>query len=316
MKIKKVFVSLILLSILALNTQAYWEDHDINGRYMFGYASVGDNPTLYMPEIENNLIPTNVQTIAVNAASDNLTARINYLNSRGQKAIIVLDNLLFLNDSALATPCGIYSWRNRLDYQAKFNSWYNLNAANLTPVKTAVIVINTEVNNRCIPYTSLDTVTQFVVSRIPPSIPTIAGYGRSNGAQPLPAVIPASLAGVALFKYQVFDPRTDAAYQQELANLKSKLTKAQRIILVPDGFYTDAHAQLGWAKWYLGYVALNYAELAKSDFKVVGLVFFLWPSFTEGALFEGTRDLPQSVRDRHRLASCGMNIQSPLLSTC
>jgi hypothetical protein len=315
MKIKKVFVSFLLLSIVVLNTQAYWEDHDIYGHYMFGYAGVGDDPTLYMPEVESNRIPTNVQSIVVNTSTDNLASRINYLNSRGQKAIIVLDNLLFLKDSALATPCGVESWRNRLDYQAKFTTWFNINAAILVPGKVAVLVINTEVNNRCIPYTSLDIVTQYVVSRIP-SIPTVAGYGRSTGAQPLPAVVPASLAGVLLFKYQVLDPRTDSAYQQELTNLKAKLTSAQRIILVPDGFYSDAHAQMGWARWYLGYLALNYAELAKNDPKVVGLVFFLWPSFTEGSLNEGTRDLPQSVRDRQRLASCGMNIQSPLLMTC
>jgi hypothetical protein len=304
-------ISILLLLAVAFPARAYWEEHDVQGRYFFGYAGVGDNPSLYMPEVENNRIPTNVQSLAVNNPTDGLTGRLNYLNSHGQKAVLVLDDLLFIQDPALPTPCGAESWRIRLNYQVRFDDWVSRNAANLKIEKIAMLVINTEVNNRCIPSYSLDTVTKFVTARLP-SIPTLAGYGRSGaGAKPLPDQIPASLAGVLFFKYQILDPRSDDSYQHEFNELKAKLSAEQRIILVPDGFYSSSHAAAGWPKWYLGYLALNYAELAKSDPKVVGLVFFLWASFGEGTdLYQGSRDLPQSIRDRQRLAGCGMNIQS------
>jgi hypothetical protein len=313
---KKTLFTIILLFFTALSIRAHWEEHDINGQYLFGYAGVGDKPSLYMPEIEANRIPTNVQSLEVNLSTDNLTSRINYLSAHGQRAFIVLDDLLFIHDPNLPTPCGADSWRNRLDYQVKFTNWFNLNAPNLTPGKVAALVINTEVNNRCIPSYSLDAVTKFVTARIP-SIPTLAGYGRSGaGAKPLPDQIPASLAGALFFKYEILDPRTDDSYQQEFSELKARLSAQQRIVLVPDGFYSGSHAQRGWPKWYLGYLALNYAELAKSDPQVVGLIFFLWSSFGEGdGLNIGSRDLPQSIRDRQRLAGCNMNIQSSLTCT-
>jgi hypothetical protein len=317
MKSKMILALFVLASICLPSVSAHWEEHDLNGQYLFGYAGVGENPQLYMPEVERNLIPTNVASLTINNPTDKPSARINYLNSRGQRAVLVLDSLLFIQDPNLPTPCGADSWRIRLDYQTRFDNWVTLNAANLTASKVAMLVINTEVNNRCIPSYSLDQVTQFVKARVT-SIPTVAGYGRSGpGAQLLPETIPSSLAGVLFFKYQVLDPRTDDSYQSEFTLLKSKLTSEQRIILVPDGFYSSSHAAAGWPKWYLGYLAMNYAELAKGDPRVVGLIFFLWPGFGDPSDFNlGSRELPQSIRDRQRLAACGLLIQSPLSSSC
>ena len=59
----------------------------------------------------------------------------------------------------------------------------------------------------------------------------------------------------------------------------------------------------GWPRWYLSSVASNYAALAQSEAKVIGVVYWLWstPPFPNAA---GTRDLPSSVLDRHRTLGC------------
>ena len=317
----RIVSALIMIWILASTTNAQWEEHDLNGQYLFGYAGIGyvneeGVPSLRLSEIESHGIPTNVQTLEVNTAADNLSARILQLQAYGQRAVLVLDNLLFKNVPTLNTPCGDFSWRHRLDFQPKFDNWLAINSAHLNPDTVALLVINTEVNNRCISHVSVDMVTQYVKSKLP-GIPTIAGYGRSTGAAPLPDIVPASLAGVAFFKYRTFDPRTDAAYQAEFNELKSKLTAEQRIILVPDGFYDSGHAAMGWPKWYLGYLALNYMNLALHDPKVAGIVMFLWSGFTDvNGRVLGTRELPLGVLDKHRQVGCGLRIQSPLSTQC
>jgi hypothetical protein len=310
----RIISALIVLSIFASNANAHWEDHDLRGKYLFGYS--GASSDLSLSEIEGNLIPTNVLTVEVNTAADDIGIQLRQLRSRGQRAVLLLDSLLFKNVPTLNTACGTFAWRHRLDFQAKFDNWLALNAAYVNPDYVAVLVMNTEVNNRCITAYSLDLVTQYVNAKLP-NLPTVAGYGRSAGAAPLPDTVPSSLAGVAFFKYRTFDPRTDAAYQADFNELKSKLTPAQRIILVPDGFYDSGHAALGWPKWYLGYLSLNYMSLALNDPKVVGIVVFLWTGFDDAnGRVLGTRDLPQGVRDKHKQVGCGLAIQSPMTINC
>lgn len=313
----KILITMIVfLFICVPQASAQWEEHDLLGQYLFGYAGVEDDLIAFIGEVERNNIPANAQTIVIGSAADDIGPRLGFLNSRGQRGILILDGLLFRPDAALNTPCGQNAWRKRLDFKAKFDAWHALNAASLVPEKVAIVVVNTEVNNRCVSVSSLDEVTQYVNSRLS-TLPTIAGYDGTRGAQPLPETIPASLAGVAFYRYHVLDPRTETTYQSHLAHLKARMTSEQRLVLVPDGFYDSFHAADGWPKWYLGVVALNYAKLAAADEKVVGLVFFRWPGFFEfGEMKLGVRDLPQSVRDRHREAACMLGLTNPFVTAC
>jgi hypothetical protein len=152
-----------------------------------------------------------------------------------------------------------------------------------------------------------------------PGVPTVLGYGRSPGAKPAPAYIPANIDWVGFYKYGIFDPsnpshayNADNQYLLEFNSLVSKLNAQQKIILVPDGWWGSfLHANLnshlgtgaGWPKWYLSNVALNYEAFALGQSKVVGLLFFLW-SVPNDPGFLGTKELPQSVRDRHREIAC------------
>ena len=286
------------------------------GQYLFGYAGIEDDLVAFVGEVERNNIPANVETVVIGSAADDIGPRLAFLNSRAQRGVLILDGLLFRPDPALNTPCGQNAWRSRFDFKAKFDAWRALNSESLVPEKVAMVVVNTEVNNRCISAASLDEVTQYVVARIP-GLPTIAGYEGTRGAQPLPETIPASLAGVAFYRYHVLDPRTEETYQAYLNHLKARMTPEQRLILVPDGFYDSFHAADGWPKWYLGILAVNYAKLVVADQKVVGLVFFRWPGFFEfGEMKLGVRDLPQSVRDRHREAACILRLTNPFVTAC
>lgn len=313
---KAILTTIVFLCLCVSQVNAHWEERDLLGQYMFGYSGVELDLARFMGEIEGSNIPTNVQLISVNAATDDIGPKLNFLNARGQRAIVVLDNLLFKQDSKINTPCGANAWRYRLDFKLKFDNWLALNAANVVREKVAILVVNTEVNNRCISFASLDEVAQYVGSRTP-SIPAIAAYDGTNGAQPLPQAIPSSLAGIGFYRYHTLDPRTDPTYQTQLNHLKSRMTPAQRLILVPESFYDSFHEADGWPKWYLGVVALNYARLALADPKVVGLLFFRWSAWEEfGEMKLGAVNLPQGVRDRHREAACMLKITNPFVTPC
>lgn len=63
---RKVLIILFLISTFHVNTAfAYWEEYDVYGKYMFGYAGIEDNLSLYFPEVQSNRIPTNTHTLVV-----------------------------------------------------------------------------------------------------------------------------------------------------------------------------------------------------------------------------------------------------------
>lgn len=301
------------LLVAEVSALGQWQNY--HGPYLFGYLGV-EAKAVNMSEVEANGIPTNVQTIPSGLAADSIGSKIDSANSRGQRAVILLDRLLFIVDQNLDTPCGPYSMRHRLDFKLKFDAWLQKNGEYMTPEKTALLLLHPEVNNACIPPESIDMVAQYVNSKNF-GIPVIAAYSATVGAQPLPEVIPASLAGVGFYKYQVLDPTTDADFQRDYALMKSRMTPDQKIVLGVDGFYDSWYRALGWPRWYLGYVALNYSTLALNDPQVTGLLIFQWESFYEfGETKTGTRDLPQNVRDRHRQAACQLGVYNPFVPSC
>jgi hypothetical protein len=312
--------AMIISVVLVAGVRAQqWPEHEVQGQYFYGYASAGDDPARFMPEVEANRIPTNVQSLSVSAPSEDITMRVELLRSRGQRTVVVLDLVLFKHVGGTGT-CGADTWRPWLNYQERFAIWRSINSAILTPENIAFVVVNTEVNNRCIDAGALDLVTQHVKAQLP-GVRAVAGYGRTDGAKPLAdGSIPASLDGVLFFRYYTFDPTTDQRYQEEFANVVGKLTETQRVIIVPDGFYGPGHAAREWPKWYLGYLALNHVKFAQSQSRVVGVMFLQWPDAinekTKQVELQGSRSLPQSVRDRQREAGCSLNVQNLLSTTC
>ena len=312
MKLKLLRIAGLKIVLVCLAVSASGQNPDtFFGQYLFGYIGID---TQNLTEIEQNQIPANTVWIVSNATQD-VRTQIDQANAHSLRAAINIEDALFRTDTTLNTPCGANSRRLRTDYQAKFSSWLNLNGSRITHDKVALLVLNTELNDRCIPYDSLNLAAQYVKSSVSSSpIPIIVGYAGGTGAQPLPTFIPPVLDGIGFLRYGVLDPRTDSGYQRDLTTLKSELTSTQRMILVPDGFWKQGST---WPQWYLGYVALNYASLALNDPKVVGLMIWTWTDASDPyGYYVGSRNLVQSARDRQRQAACSLGVHNPLVAPC
>jgi hypothetical protein len=283
---------------------------------VWGYTGVAGPGVNYLSEITAAGIPTNIASVDFTESwtTTNLASITSSFQAAGVKNTIFLDNVLYKKFYVLSSNCqdagGPFVWRLRGNWQDRLANFVSQNGAQITPAKTSFIAVFSEVNNACLSLTDVDTGAIAVKSYFP-GIPTVMGYGFDGSlGQPAPAYIPASIDWVGFFKYGYFDPadpsnpaNADTGYLTEFNSLVAKLGVNQRIILVPEGsWFQHLHANLGWPKWYLQYVALNYESFALSQPKVVGMIVFLWPSFLPD--ITGTKDLPQAVRDRHREIGC------------
>jgi hypothetical protein len=291
---------------------------------VLGYAGVAGPGKNLIGSVKAAAVPTNLASIDFPETwtAVDLGAIVSTFQGAGVRAALFLDNVLFKKFYVNASPCadeaGPFSWALRANWQSRLANFFAANAAYIDEVTTALLVVSSEVNNRCTDLGQVGTAATAVKGYFP-SLPTVMGYGRSPGARPAPAFVPATIDWVGFFKYGTFDPtnpahpyNADDRYLIELAALEAKLAAHQRILLVADGFWAEfLHRHLtshlgpgsGWPKWYLASLALNYEALARSEPKVVGMLVFLWSSPALPG-FQGTADLPESVREAHRAIGC------------
>jgi hypothetical protein len=270
--------------------QAPWNP---SGQYLFGYTGVEDAAD-YEREVMANGIKTNVTTLSSDWTTD-LGPAIQLHNNYGNRVAIFLDVILFQPD----TP----AWYLRPDYRFLFDSWYNRNRAYLTPDRVAFLIIMSEANNARLAPATIDQATTYVKSKIT-SIPTVVGSGFGDGAvdistQPLP-VLP---DGFAFWRYATKFPADPASlFQYWLRYFKSHMNQSrQRLIFVFDAHYGPWHLNAHLLQEDVGDMAIRYANLARTEPLVVGLVGFTWTSFDDVL---GLRDVSQGMRDRNRSASC------------
>jgi hypothetical protein len=286
---------ILLSSLLTPIASAHWEFHDLNGQYLFGYTGV-ESAFEYENEVKSNGIKTNITTLS-SEWTTNLSSAINHHNSAGNKVGIFLDTILFQE----ASP----AWYLRPDYRYLFDSWYNRNKLYLTSNRVALLIINSEANNRGLTNAALDTATAYVKSKIP-AIPTIVGYGLSPGAVDISGqALPVQPDGFAFWTYYVLHPETPGSrFQVWLNHFKSRIDASrQRLLIVFDAhFYNPAHLeQYHITQEMLGDMAIRYANIVRSEPLLVGMVGFNWHGFGD---ILGLRDITQSVRDQNRTASC------------
>jgi hypothetical protein len=301
---QKLTVIAVIALVFAFSTpkvNAHWEFHDVYGQYLFGYTGVEDTRPRNQDEITANGIMTNVTTIA-SCPNTNITATINYFNSKQVKAALFLDNVLFIE--AGTTPrCNESSpiWRLRQDYQAKFDSWYNTNKAYLTPQRVALLIINSEANNRGLPSSVLDQATAYVKTKLP-TIPTVVGYGLTQGATNATAPLPVEPAGFVFWSYAVEYPANPGTlFQYWLNFFKQNISMQQRLIIVFDAHHQPLHTSKGINQVALGPMARRYANLVRSEPLIVGMIGFTWQSFGDHI---GMRSLHPNVRVENQTASC------------
>jgi len=312
-KLITVALSILLLCSPALTSQAFahWEFHDVEGKFLFGYTGVENQIPLYRNEVTQNGIGTNVTTLSSDAISD-LSGPISYFNSQGDKVGIFLDKILFIVDPNLPTcqgPTGLnfVAWRLRNDYKAKFDSWYARNQNYLTPERVAFLIIFAEANNGCLSSSVLDLATSYVKSKLS-TIPTIVGYSLTEGGANATAPLPVQPAGFSFWTYAVRYPNSPTSlFQFWLGFFKTNMQPQQRLVIVFDAHHQPLHTSKGITQAMLGPMAKRYAEVVRSEPKIVGMIGFTWASFDDHI---GMRNLPQAVRDDNRAASCMLLCQS------
>jgi hypothetical protein len=275
--------------------QSLWAFHDVNGQYLFGYTGVEDSGD-FEHEVALNHIKTNVTTISSEWTTD-LAGAIAMHNSYGVRVAIFLDTVLFQQD----TP----AWYLRPDYRFVFDSWFARNRVNLTPDRVAFLIIHSEANNARLSPAAVDQATAYVKSKIA-TIPTVVGFGFGDGsvdisAQPLP-VLP---DGFAFWRYATLNPADPSTlFQYWFRYFKSHMdTSRQRLIFVFDAHYGPWHINAHILQDDVGDMAIRYANLARSEPLVVGMVGFTWNSFDDVL---GLRDMTTGSRIRNQTASCIM----------
>jgi len=309
-------VVLLLCSLLAVPAAA-----DIS---VYGYLGVADETNNFIGEIQNAGIPTNVASVIFPPVWTSLdfASVVESYRGAGVRTVPWLDHVLFrrfpVSNSTCVDDDGPFQIQLRANWQARLANFVAQNGGYISSRTTATLVIFSEINNACVPLADVETAAQAVKSYFP-GIPTSFGYGFDKDVgKPAPAYIPPSIDWVGFYDYGYFDPQDPThcnnggnQYQVYLLDLLGKLLPYQRALLVPDGFWwNDLHGtipicngNLGWPRWYLQFTALNYEQLALAHPQVIGIMYWLWASPNHPA-YSGTRDLPASVRNRHREIGC------------
>ncbi len=290
-----VVLSLLFLfsPLLTLTTHAHWEFHDVQGQYLFGYTGV-ESAYEYESEVASHGIETNVTTLS-SEWTTNLGPSINHHNSFGNKVAIFLDTVLFES----ASP----AWYLRPDYRYLFDSWLKRNRLHLTPGRVALLIINSEANNRRLTNAALNEATAYVKSKLP-AIPTVVGYGFGDGSVDISQqALPSQPDGFAFWRYGVLHPEApNSAFQYWLNYFKTRMdVSRQRLVLVFDAHYGPWHINAGITQDMVGEMAVRYANIARNEPLIVGMVGFTWEGFGD---ILGLRDMAQGARIHNRTASC------------
>ncbi len=291
------FLSLALLASFMLTppASAHWEFHDQSGQFLFGYTGV-ESAYEYENEVKSHGIKTNVTTVSTEWTT-NLGPSITHHNNAGNKVAIFLDNVLFQSD----TP----AWYLRPDYRYIFDSWYNRNKLYLTPSRVALLIINSEANNRGLGSAALDTATAYVKSKVP-ALPTVVGYGFGDGSVSIAGqTLPTQPDGFAFWRYGELHPEAPGSQFQFWLNFfKSRIdVSRQRLLIVFDAHYGPWHVNAGYTQEMVGDIAIRYADIVRNEPLLVGMVGFTWEGFGD---ILGLRDVSQGMRIKNRQAGCAL----------
>ncbi len=296
---------------------------------LFGYSGIND--AAQMAEVEAAGIPVNLAFLMYldNPAHPHYWRTVDTAGilddyrSRGVRAVAVFENFLFEIVPDDASPCfQNRTYRLRPDWLARLDELAALHGPHLDPADVAMILMQSEINDRC---ALMDEVrlASAAVKQYFPDLPLTLAYGATHGhhgfrqSQPPPASLPEIFDGIGLFSYNLYDvnhplePRnaTGRFYNPEFpqdpatvyGDLLGKLLPHQEVHLIFDAHFSPTHQALGWTAEDLAMVALNYADFMLTRPEVVTLVGFHWR--LNGASL-GMNRLPQLAVDSHVAIAC------------
>ncbi len=296
---------------------------------LFGYSGINDPSQ--MAEVEAEGLPVNLAFLMY--LNDDAHPHywrtvdtegiLDYYRDRGVRAVAVFENFLFEIVHDADSPCfGQRTYRLRPDWLARLDEFAGLHGPQLNPEDVAMILMQSEVNDRCAIMSEVLTASD-AVKQYFPDIPLTLAYGATHGpdgtrqSQPPPASLPEVFDGIGIFSYNLYDvnnplePRNaaDRFYNPRFpedpstvyGDLLSKLGPHQKVHLIFDAHFSPTHQALGWTAEDLATVALNYADFMVVRPEVVTLAGFHW-RLGGGTL--GMNQLPPLVADTHIEIAC------------
>ncbi|MEM7349612.1 MAG: hypothetical protein AAF657_02325 [Acidobacteriota bacterium] len=310
---------------------------------LFGYTGIDD--TTARGELTAHGIAANLASLAFEEHNwqtlDTAEILADY-HRNGLRAAILVEGFLFAPEIVPGSPCDWldvdgdgtgdpFGYRLHDDWRDRLKSWRLRNRHFLVPEKIAILILQTEVNNKCTDPQEILRLARTAKRRFP-GLSTAIGWGRTHVdadpqapfARPAPEMIPAEVDILGMWSYGIYDPADplhplnanadffDPAFPENPATdygyLLSKLQPHQSVVLVFDAHYQawdhGVHQTLGWSYDDLAALALNYETFAVDRSEVVGLLGFHWRN-TGPSL--GLRDLlPASAAlgNAHREIAC------------
>ena len=238
---------------------------------------------------------TNVAHTCAFEPSTDIKGRVERLNKLGIKGMVDVQALLFrANGNGSNSRIELHP-----DHQARWQQFLSTNAAVLDAQHVAGIYLADEpfLNNA-----SADDVAAaaHLVKAALPAVPLmlVEGYPALDKL-----VVPKEVDWVAFDRYFIVNPVSDSAYQQDLATLKSKLSRPeQRVWIILDAQWRADNG--GISREQMKEVAQHYWELATQLPEVVGVMGYLWPGTLDMPFQQGARDLPDSVIREYQRFGC------------
>ncbi len=161
------------------------------------------------------------------------------------------------------------------DWYQRWETFVAADSRCLTPDFVAAFLVIDEPLLRGMTVSEFETLAS-VVKQAFPGIPAALVESADRVAD-LPDPLPREVDWVGIDRYAVQAPAADPRYLAALAELRRRMSPAQRLVVVGDGWFGPGHAAAGLTPCDMAGVAWSYFQLALEQ-DAVALVFFLWRS--------------------------------------
>ena len=273
-------IALLLPSIAAAQLQ--W----------FGYAGGGDDTML---DRTVTYINFGYFSTDEDPRSTAVFYRIDAMTQREMKAIVELGQLLW-EPGTSGTYQSLYT-----DYVDRWNTWKTTNAPALTGDKVLGFLVRDEPFLNKVDISQLEAASQMIKRDFPwAKIILIEAADAVYDSDPLSHFNQnrarlSTVDWIGVDRYYI-DPTTDIILRDAVVKLKQSYP-GRKTIYVADGFWNQAHVNLGGDLNIMRSIMTKWYDVARNDPDAVLLAVFIWNS--GGEITVGSDSFPPFVIDEH-----------------
>ena len=232
---------------------------------------------------------TNIGQLCVFAPDEPVGERLALFRQHGVKALLYVEGILFEHVPHALAPMGT-KLVLRADAEARWAAFVALNREGLTAENIAALYLADEPTWNGLSEAELARAVQ-IVEALLPGLPTmvIEGYPVVDKM-----VVPEALDWVGFDRYDLFEPDTDKAWLDALAQVYAARTRAdQKIVIIASTQWLPEYASgAGVQPDEMVDVVTRYEKIARSYPDVVALLGYTWPGGFDAPEQLGARDLP------------------------